>query len=102
MATFVQEFMAEMRRQASFATSMPPLSPVVSTPTALAPISPAPISSALVVPSWKVGSWITEVERGFCLLKIYDDLKVLTQCTPRRGVNWSWRIFTSLQPPNKN
>ncbi|GKV24897.1 hypothetical protein SLEP1_g34439 [Rubroshorea leprosula] len=62
-----------------------------------APISPVPISSAPTVSSWKiytefqkvvtkrfddtagfeqVGSWITKVERGFCLLKIADDLEV--------------------------
>ncbi|GKV42161.1 hypothetical protein SLEP1_g49598 [Rubroshorea leprosula] len=71
MATFVQEFMAEMRGQASSATSVPPPSLVVSTP-----MVPAPISSTPAVPSWKVGSWITEVEKGFRLLKISDDLKV--------------------------
>ncbi|GLT43113.1 hypothetical protein SLA2020_170840 [Shorea laevis] len=97
MATFVQELMAEIRRQASPATSVPPPSPVVSILTAPAPISPTPISSAPAVPSWKVytefqkvvtkrfdgtagfehvGSWFTEVERGFRLLKIPDDLKV--------------------------
>ncbi|GKV43108.1 hypothetical protein SLEP1_g50442 [Rubroshorea leprosula] len=69
MATFVQEFMVEMRHQASSAMSVPPPSPVVSTPMAPTPISPAPISSAPIVPSWKV-------ESEFCLLKIFDDLKV--------------------------
>ncbi|GKV13614.1 hypothetical protein SLEP1_g24605 [Rubroshorea leprosula] len=96
LTTFVQELMAEIRRQASPATSVPPLSLVVSTPMAPAPISLVPISSALAVPSWKVytefqkvvtkrfdgtagfeqvGSWITEVERGFCLLQVSSDLK---------------------------
>ncbi|GKV02655.1 hypothetical protein SLEP1_g15056 [Rubroshorea leprosula] len=51
MATFVQELMTEMRRQASSTTSVPPPSPVVSTPTAPAPISLAPISFAPAVPS---------------------------------------------------
>ncbi|GKV25054.1 hypothetical protein SLEP1_g34559 [Rubroshorea leprosula] len=62
-----------------------------------APISPFPISYAPAVPSWKVytefqklmtkgfdgttgfeqvGSWIIEVERGFRLLHVSDDLKV--------------------------
>ncbi|GKV02919.1 hypothetical protein SLEP1_g15296 [Rubroshorea leprosula] len=97
IATFVQELMVEIRRQASPATSVPPPSLVVSTPMAPAPISPVPISSALVVSSWKVytefqkvvikrfdgtagfeqvGSWITEVGRGFRLWKISDDLKL--------------------------
>ncbi|GKV41220.1 hypothetical protein SLEP1_g48786 [Rubroshorea leprosula] len=90
--------MAEIRRQVSPATSVPPPSPVVSTPVAPAPVSPVPISSAPAVPSWKiytefqklmmtkgfdgtagfeqVESWITEVERGFYLLHVSDDLKV--------------------------
>ncbi|GKV15364.1 hypothetical protein SLEP1_g26158 [Rubroshorea leprosula] len=97
MATFFQEFMAKMRRQASPATSVPPPSPVIPTPAAFAHISPVPISSAPAVLSWKiytefqkvvtrrfdgtagfeqVGSWFTEVERGFRLLKVFDDLKV--------------------------
>ncbi|GLT96619.1 hypothetical protein SLE2022_142280 [Rubroshorea leprosula] len=84
VASFVQELMAEIRRQVSLATSVPPPSPVVSTPVAPAPVSPVPISSAPAVPSWKiytefqklmrtkgfdgtagfeqVESWITEVE----------------------------------------
>ncbi|GKV02736.1 hypothetical protein SLEP1_g15133 [Rubroshorea leprosula] len=102
IATFVQELMAEIRRQESPATSVPPPSPMVSTPMAPAPISPTPISpvpisSAPAVSSWKVytefqklvtkrfggtvgfeqaGSWITEVELGFRLLQVSDDLKV--------------------------
>ncbi|GKV05138.1 hypothetical protein SLEP1_g17180 [Rubroshorea leprosula] len=85
--------MAEMRRQASSAMSVPSPSPMVSTPTAPTPISPALISSTPAVPSWKVytefqkvvtkkfdgtmgfehvGSWIIEVKRGFRLLKISD------------------------------
>ncbi|GKV30593.1 hypothetical protein SLEP1_g39388 [Rubroshorea leprosula] len=76
MVIFVQAFMAKMRCQVSSTASVPPQSLVVSTPTAPAPIFPALISSAPAVPSWKVGSWITEVERGFRLLKIFDDLKV--------------------------
>ncbi|GKV50706.1 hypothetical protein SLEP1_g57403 [Rubroshorea leprosula] len=97
MATFFQEFMVEIRCQASPATSVPPPSPMIPTPAALAPISPVPISAAPAVPSWKiyiefqkvvtrrfdgtagfeqVGSWLTEVERGFRLLKVSDDLKV--------------------------
>ncbi|GKV21380.1 hypothetical protein SLEP1_g31364 [Rubroshorea leprosula] len=54
MATFFQEFMAEIRRQVSPATSVPPPSPVIPTSAALAPISPIPISSAPAVPSWKI------------------------------------------------
>ncbi|GKV06430.1 hypothetical protein SLEP1_g18329 [Rubroshorea leprosula] len=54
IATFVQELMAKIRRQASPTTSVPPPSPVVSTPTTPAPISPVPISFALAVSSWKV------------------------------------------------
>ncbi|GKU99598.1 hypothetical protein SLEP1_g12422 [Rubroshorea leprosula] len=46
--------MAKIRRQVSPATSVPPPSPVVSTPTAPAPISPILISSTPAVPSWKV------------------------------------------------
>ncbi|GKU97795.1 hypothetical protein SLEP1_g10885 [Rubroshorea leprosula] len=98
VASFVQELMAEIRRQVSPATSVPPPSPVVSTPVAPASVSPIPISFALAVPSWKiytefqklmmnkgfdgtagfeqVESWITEVERGFYLLHVSDDLKV--------------------------
>ncbi|GKU89663.1 hypothetical protein SLEP1_g3776 [Rubroshorea leprosula] len=89
--------MAKIRRQASPATSVPPPSPMVSTPTAPAPISPIPISSTPAVSSWKVyiefqkvvtkrfdgtagfeqvGLWITEVEWGFRLLKISNNLKV--------------------------
>ncbi|GKV24915.1 hypothetical protein SLEP1_g34454 [Rubroshorea leprosula] len=97
MDTFLQEFMAEMRHQASPATSVPPPSPVIPTWAALPLISPVPISAAPTVPSWKiytefqklvtrrfdgtvgfeqVGSWFTEVERGFRLLKVSNDLKV--------------------------
>ncbi|GKV00524.1 hypothetical protein SLEP1_g13198 [Rubroshorea leprosula] len=97
VSAFVQELMAEIRRQVSSATSVPPPSLVVSTPVAPAPVSPVPISSAPAVPSWKiysefqklmmnkgfdgtagfeqVESWITEVERGFYLLHVSDDLK---------------------------
>ncbi|GKV35044.1 hypothetical protein SLEP1_g43364 [Rubroshorea leprosula] len=97
LATFVQELLAEIRRQVSPVTSVPPPSPVVPTPMAPAPISLVPISSAPAVPSWnvytefqevvtkkfdgtvgfeQVGLWITEVERGFHLLQVSDDLKV--------------------------
>ncbi|GKV17043.1 hypothetical protein SLEP1_g27596 [Rubroshorea leprosula] len=86
-----------MRRQASSTASVPPPPLVVSTTTTPTTISPAFISSAFAVPSWKVyiefqkvvtkkfdgtvgfeqvGSWITEVEKGFRLLKISDNLKV--------------------------
>lgn len=46
MATFVQEFMAKMRRRASSTISMPPPSPMVSTLTTFAPISSTPIVSS--------------------------------------------------------
>ncbi|GKV11419.1 hypothetical protein SLEP1_g22680 [Rubroshorea leprosula] len=46
--------MAEIRRQVSPATTVPPPSPVVSTPLAPAPISLIPISSTLAVSSWKI------------------------------------------------
>ncbi|GKV17118.1 hypothetical protein SLEP1_g27661 [Rubroshorea leprosula] len=59
--------MAEMRRQASPATSVPPSSLVISTPAAPAPISFVPISSAPAVPSWKI---YIEFQ------KVSDDLKV--------------------------
>ncbi|GKU98441.1 hypothetical protein SLEP1_g11449 [Rubroshorea leprosula] len=85
LATFVQELMAEIRHQVSPATSVPPPSPVVSTPTAPAPISPVPISSAPAV-----GSWITEVERGFRLLQVFDDLKVNVSSYMLTGKALTW------------
>ncbi|GKV40239.1 hypothetical protein SLEP1_g47908 [Rubroshorea leprosula] len=63
IATFVQELMVEIRRQASLATTVPPPAPVVSTPTTPAPISPVPISSAPAVSSWKV---YTEFQKVVC------------------------------------
>ncbi|GKV43020.1 hypothetical protein SLEP1_g50362 [Rubroshorea leprosula] len=103
--------MAKIRRQASLTTSVPPPSSVVSTPMAPAPISPIPISSASTVSSWKVyiefqkvvtkrfdgtagfehvGSWITEVERGFRLLKIFNDLKVDVGSYMLTGEELTW------------
>ncbi|GKV02556.1 hypothetical protein SLEP1_g14985 [Rubroshorea leprosula] len=113
VSAFVQELMAEIRRQVSPATSVPPPSPVVSTPTAPAPISLVPISSAPAVPSWKVysefrklvtqrfdgtagfeqvGSWITEVERGFHLLHVSDDLKVNVGSFMLAGKALTWWV----------
>ncbi|GLT25862.1 hypothetical protein SLA2020_009640 [Shorea laevis] len=107
-----------MRRQASSATSVPPPSLVVSTPTALAPISLAPISATPIASSWKiytefqkvvtrrvdgttgfeqVGSWFIEVERGFRLLKVSDDLKVDVGSYMRTGdaSTW-WKTYLKL------
>ncbi|GKU88816.1 hypothetical protein SLEP1_g3034 [Rubroshorea leprosula] len=101
VASFVQEIMAEIRRQVSPATSVPPPSPVVSTLMAHGLISHVPISFALAVPSWKVykkfqkmmtkgfdgtagfeqvGSWITEesslkLHQGELELSTWDGFK---------------------------
>ncbi|GKV23585.1 hypothetical protein SLEP1_g33294 [Rubroshorea leprosula] len=111
--------MAEIRRQVSPATSVPPPSPMVSTPVAPAPVSPVPISSAPAVPSWKiytefqklmmhkgfdgttgfeqVESWITEVEWGFYLLHVSDDLKVNvgTYMLTGKALTW-WESYQKL------
>ncbi|GKU99809.1 hypothetical protein SLEP1_g12599 [Rubroshorea leprosula] len=110
--------MAEMRRQASPAISVPPPSSVIPTSAALAPISPVPIFSTPAVPSWKiytkfqkvvtrrfdgiagfeqVGSWFTEVERGFRLLKVFDDLKVDVGSYMHTGdaLTW-WEAYLKL------
>ncbi|GKV24657.1 hypothetical protein SLEP1_g34241 [Rubroshorea leprosula] len=120
VAAFVQELMVEIRRQVSPATSVPPPSPMVSTPTPVVstpmtptPISPIPISSAPAVPSWKVytefqklvtqrfdgiagfeqvGSWITEVEQGFYLLHVSDDLKVNVGSFMLAGKALTWWV----------
>ncbi|GKV34371.1 hypothetical protein SLEP1_g42748 [Rubroshorea leprosula] len=119
VSAFVQELMAEIRRQVSPATSVPPPSPVVSTPVAPASVSPVPISSAPAVPTWKiytefqklmknkgfdgtagfeqVESWITEVERGFYLLHVSDDLKVNvgTYMLSGKALTW-WESYRKL------
>ncbi|GKV15260.1 hypothetical protein SLEP1_g26056 [Rubroshorea leprosula] len=119
VASFARELMAEIRRQVSPATSVPPPSPVVSTLAAPAPVSPVPISSAPAVPTWKiytefqklmknkgfdgtsgfeqVESWISEVERGFYLLHVSDDLKVNvgTYMLTRKALTW-WESYRKL------
>ncbi|GKV13897.1 hypothetical protein SLEP1_g24858 [Rubroshorea leprosula] len=119
VASFARELMAEIRRQISPATSVPPPSPVVSTPAAPAPVSPVPISSAPAVPTWKiytefqklmknkgfdgtasfekVESWISEVERGFYLLHVSDDLKVNvgTYMLTGKALTW-WESYRKL------
>ncbi|GKV53720.1 hypothetical protein SLEP1_g60237, partial [Rubroshorea leprosula] len=118
VASFARELMAEIRRQVSPATSVPPPSPVVSTPVAPASVSPVPISSTPAVPTWKVytefkklvpkgfdgtagfeqvESWITEVERGFYLLHVSDDLKVNvgTYMLTGKALTW-WESYRKL------
>ncbi|GKV11106.1 hypothetical protein SLEP1_g22390 [Rubroshorea leprosula] len=83
IATFVQELMAEIRHQASPATSVPPPSPVVSTPMAPTPISLVPISFAPTVFSWKV---YTEFQK--VVTKRFDSIAGF-------DINW-WENYLKL------